>query len=320
MLKTNDLMCRFLFFLIWIAIPVNAQKINVNIQSDAAYFTENKDSILSYQIAEKSLNGRYSRCNYIHPLFGLDGQVLTEDFPEDHLHHRGVFWAWHQLYIGDKQMGDSWELKDFSYTIASVKEIKDGGNAKGIQTEVFWKSNLWVDAKGAEKAMVKEVTTIKVYPADKTFRQIDISISLLALEPNMRIGGSENIKGYGGFSTRMRLPEAIVFMGSSGQLKPQKTPVQSDYWMDFSGAMGINGTQGGLSILCHPENPSPSNQWILRAKNSMQNAVYPFPGATPVPLSQTTPTLLRYRLIVHNGHFNRDALKSNYTAYSRTNP
>ena len=34
-----------------------------------------------------------------------DGQVLTEDFPADHLHHRGIFWAWHQVYVGEKAMG-----------------------------------------------------------------------------------------------------------------------------------------------------------------------------------------------------------------------
>ncbi len=42
---------------------INAQKISFVIQGDAAYFMENKDSILNYQIAEKSLNGTYRRSN-----------------------------------------------------------------------------------------------------------------------------------------------------------------------------------------------------------------------------------------------------------------
>ena len=36
---------------------------------------------------------------YIHPLYGLDGEVLTDDFPADHLHHRGVFWAWPHVTV-----------------------------------------------------------------------------------------------------------------------------------------------------------------------------------------------------------------------------
>jgi hypothetical protein len=68
--------------------------------------TEGKAKVMFYQREHKSLNGKYSRANYIHPLYGLDGEVLTEDFPADHLHHRGIFWAWHQVWLGDKRVGD----------------------------------------------------------------------------------------------------------------------------------------------------------------------------------------------------------------------
>ena len=318
MIQTQIMLRSFLFIFICFSIAANAQKVQLKIKKDAAYFTEGKDSILSYQIAEKSLNGIATRCHYIHPLFGLDGEILTEDFPADHLHHRGVFWAWHQVYVGDKRLGDSWELKDFRWDIISVEELKGLGAARGIKTEVFWKSNLWVDADGNEKRVVKEVSTIKVYPAEKTYRQIDISIALLALVPNVQLGGSEDKKGYGGFSVRMRLPENIRFTGSTGSIQAKKTPVPSENWMDFSGALGKDGAEAGLSILCHPQNPKPSNQWILRSKNSMQNAVYPFPGATAVPISQTQPTVLRYRLLVHDRKFKTKDLKTLFDSYSDT--
>ena len=50
-----------------------------------------------------------------------------------------------------------------------------------------------------------------------------------------------------------------------------------------------------------PDNPGYPNPWILRASESAQNAVYPHPGATAVPLSTTQPTVLRYRLLIHEG-------------------
>src|SRR5688500_14074023 len=43
------------------------------------------------------------RASYIHPLYGLDGEVLTDDFPKDHTYHRGVYWAWPHLKIGDRE-------------------------------------------------------------------------------------------------------------------------------------------------------------------------------------------------------------------------
>ena len=56
----------------------------------------------------KSREGTHTRNNYV-DLFDFQGHEITEDFPADHLHHRGVFWAWHQVLVNGKQLGDSWE-------------------------------------------------------------------------------------------------------------------------------------------------------------------------------------------------------------------
>jgi hypothetical protein len=316
--KNLNVMKLFFLILCFISIVqhVIAQKINLKINSDVAYFTEGKDSILSYQIVAKSFNGTYKRSNYIHPLYTLDGQILTEDFPLDHLHHRGVFWAWHQLYIGNKRLGNAWEIKDFSWEIKSVVEIKNLIEARAIKAQILWKSNQWLDDNGNEKAVVKEIIKIKVYKKNTDYRKIDISISMIALEPNVRIGGSKNEKGYGGFSTRIRLTKDIRFSSSEGIVEPNKLPVKANGWMDISGSFGKNGTQAGLSILCHPSNPEPSNYWILRSKKSMQNAVYPFPGATTVSLSLKEPTILRYCLIIHNNSKSLD-IKALYNDYCK---
>ena len=306
----------FIFF-VSLGNLIEAKKIDVDVKADAVCFMEGKDSILVYQIAEKSLNGMYKRCNYIHPLYTLDGEVLTEDFPPDHLHHRGIFWAWHQLYIGDKRIGDAWDIKDFSWEIKSVRVLEEQGNARAIQTEVLWKSPQWKDADGNEKGVVRETTTIKVYPAEKSYRQIDFEISLIALEKNMRIGGSEDEKGYGGFSTRIRLADDIEFASSTGKVIPDNLPVKAGGWLDISGSIGKGGALAGLSILCHPDNPGYPNPWILRSSGSMQNAVYPHPGATAVPLSQTQPTILRYRLLIHEGNNEALDISKIYSDYTK---
>ena len=293
----------------------DSKQINVSINAYAAYFSEGNDSILKYQIAEKSLNGKYKRANYIHPLYSLNGTVLTEDFPEDHRHHRGIFWAWHQLYIGDKRIGDGWEIDHFSWDVVSVEELPQSSSAKAIQAEVLWKSDLWLDVEGNEKPFVKEVTTIKVYPKAENYRPIDIEITLLALEPNMRIGGSEDAKGYGGFSPRIKLPNDVAFTSSTGDVTPENLPVNAGPWMDISGSFGKMEKLSGITILCHPKNPKPIDQWILRKQRSMQNSVYPFPGAEPVALSQSHPTVLKYRIIIHNGDAKPLNVNSIYSDY-----
>ena len=40
-----------------------------------------------------------ARSSYVHPLYGLSGEVLTDDFPEDHYHHHGIFWTWPEVVL-----------------------------------------------------------------------------------------------------------------------------------------------------------------------------------------------------------------------------
>ena len=70
--------------------PSHASSVSVA-QRDGGYLiSESGDPVLFYRLEPTSFDGRYERSNYVHPLYGLDGEVLTEDFPEDHRHHRGV--------------------------------------------------------------------------------------------------------------------------------------------------------------------------------------------------------------------------------------
>lgn len=303
--------------LIFLAGQITFSQIHLKIEKEQSYFTEGKDSVLTYQAAEKSLNGKYIRSNYIHPLYNLDGSVLSEDFPADHLHHRGIFWAWHQLYIGNKRIGDGWEIENFSWDVAKVKSLKQKDHSKAIQTVVYWKSPLWTDKNGKEKPFVKETTLVRVHPKQNHYRLIDIEISLLALESNTRIGGSEDEKGYGGFSPRIKLSEDVIFTAPTGKIIPTNLAIPASEWMDISGSIGKNKQLAGLTILCNPQNPGFPNPWILRAKKSMQNAVYPYPGATAVPLSDKKPTVLKYRLIVHEGNAANIPIAEIFKNYSK---
>ncbi len=291
-----------LFFLLLTSVnSFLAQNITVFKTDSGVCFTEGNDTILFYQTKEKTLDGSVVKSNYIHPLYDLNGQVITEDSPVDHPHHRGLFWAWHQLYIGDKRIGDGWELKDIHMDVDSVYSKKNEDEAQQIVSKIFWKSPLWISKSGEEIPLVEENTKITVYPRKKNYRLVDLSISLIALEDNMKIGGAENPKGYGGFSYRIKLAKDTRFLSSTGDVEPMNLPVKAGPWMDVSGSIGKGNSKVGFTVICHPKNPNPINQWILRKSRSMQNAVYPYPGAEAVPLSKIQPTLLKYRLVIHSG-------------------
>lgn len=288
----------FVVFIVMIFSLSASSQVKMQKKEGGFLFTENNENVLFYQKEQKNTGGKYQRCNYIHPLWGIDGTVLTEDFPADHLHHRGIFWAWHQVWIGDKQIGDPWEIKDFVQQVTDIEYASKAGGAAGLKTEVEWKSPLW-KIQGEIVPYLKENTKITIHPKSGNYRKIDFEIRLLALAENLKIGGSADEKGYSGFSVRMILPDNITFSGPKGEITPENTAVKSAGYVNISGSVGKNKSQGGIVIVDHPENPGYPQPWILRKRNSMQNAAYP--GNLMVPVSIQKPLILKYSLLVYSG-------------------
>lgn len=289
-----------ILFLVLLSASSCSQTLTVNATNEGVWVYEKGKKVLFYQAKTKSKDGKYGRANYVHPLYGIDGAELTEDFPEDHLHHRGIFWAWHQVMIGDEQIGDAWECRDFEWEVAKSDYQWEDDLQLSLLIKTFWKSPQWRNASGVQEPFLEENTKITIHPTVKDYRIIDFEISLLALVPELKIGGSDDEKGYGGFSVRMKTPEDISFTSPEGEITPKTGPVHAGAWMDISGSIGTNGNNAGVMIISNPQNPSYPEPWILRKKESMQNIVYP--GRAPVPVSDKVPTILRYRLLVYKGH------------------
>ena len=256
---------------------------------------ENGKPVFVYQKKPKTLTGQYICNNYIHPLYNLNGDILTEEFPADHLYHRGVFWAWHQLYADGKRLGDGWTTDSISHEVVNGRSEKTGDRVQ-FMLDVLWHSLVFADGK----PFIDERTIITVHKLGAGVRKIDFEIKLKARVPELQLGGSADQKGYGGFSVRMRLPDGLIFTSDKGPVTPQDLQVKAGPWMDFSGKFGVGPEISGITILCHPGMPDYPEPWILRQKGSMQNVV--FPGQQRINLLMDKPVVLRYRIIIHNGN------------------
>lgn len=256
---------------------------------------EDGKPVFFYQRMPKALTGNHLYSNYIHPLYSLSGDTLTEEFPSDHPFHRGIFWAWHQLYVNNINLGDGWINDGILQDVTDIETNKNNGQAK-IMLNVLWKSS---NFKNGEPFM-NEHTSITVHPLESGIRIIDFKITLNALVEGLQIGGSADEKGYGGFCARIKLTDSIHFTSENGPVSPEELQVKAGSWMDFSAAFGRDKTVSGLTILCHPGNPDYPEPWILRQKGSMQNVV--FPGQKKFSIGINKPLVLRYRLIIHNGN------------------
>ncbi len=133
------------------------------------------------------------RSNYIHPVYGLDGEILTDDFPEDHYHHRGLYLAWPQIIVD----GDSLEL----WHIQGIEKRFEQwiGRETGPVFARLGVHNGWY---AGDKKVVGENVWITAFRKGAVGRIIDIEFTLTATESPVKIVGSPSLKGYGGFNYR----------------------------------------------------------------------------------------------------------------------
>ena len=235
----------------------------------------------------------YAIITYIRSII-LSGDILTEEFPADHPYHRGIFWAWHQLYIDNKRLGDGWTNDSISQEVVKINNNKRGDNVQ-FRFEVLWSSSVALDGK----PFLDERTTITVHKLESDIRKIDFEIQLNALVKGLQIGGSPDQKGYGGFCVRIKTSRQSVLYLRQWTGETQELQVKAGPWMDFSGKFGTGPEISGITILCNPGMPDYPEPWILRQKGSMQNVV--FPGSDRIDIPMDKPVVLRYRLIIHNG-------------------
>ncbi len=258
---------------------------------DGVQVYEGSRPVCFYHTRANSFKGKWSRADYLHPVMGLDGKPMTRDFPEDHPHHRGVFWAWHQVIVNGKQIPDMWACENFVWDVRKVDVVERTDSYIAIAAKVYWKSPLWKDGT---VPFVEERLTFRVNATEKNKRTISFEIALLPLEKEVQIGGAGNVKGYGGFSMRIPLPGDLAMTGSIGPVTPKVTAVEGGDSLQFTGS--FNGKKSSVTIRSDARNPGHPPKWILRKAGSCQNPVYP--GRTPATLSRDNPLVLRYSIVL----------------------
>lgn len=265
--------------------------------------------VLFYQFQPKTVNGKYERAGYVHPLFTLKGNILTENNPADHPYHRGIFWAWHQIWLNGEKVADGWMSEHISWQPIKLR-TKHSDTSVTINAKLTWE---YKPAGDHQEAIARENTKITVFRSSGTYRIIDFDITIKPLRNNLQFGGADDAKGYGGFCLRLKLPPDIQFVSGNRTVKPELTAVTAGPWMDFEGSFdGADQPLSGVALFCGAPKSGSTQKWILRSEKSMQNAV--FPGRTPIRLPQNG-WHLHYRVIVHSNKVGTEELEQLYKVY-----
>ena len=237
---------------------------------------------------------RLRRSCYLHPVYAPDGTtVLTDDFNQDHPHHRGIFWAWEVVAV-DGKTNDAWTVKGIKQKFVQWKARETNGLEARLDVE-----NGWYDG---DQQFVKEDVDIVTHPVTDQQRALDFTLTFEAVDkPVMIVGTPDGRKGYGGFAFRSAPrdggPTQTIIRTDTG-ISERDGVLARHPWAEIAG--NFKGVAAGVRVVDNPANPGyPTNGWLMRHSFALLNVSYP--GLTPVTLLPGKPLVLKYRVILFLG-------------------
>lgn len=270
---------------------------------------ENGRAALVYNHGVVEPNGEgVARNGYIHPLYGLDGDILTDDFPADHLHHRGVFFGWPTMTVLGKPV-DLWHLR-------GLRPLREGVHSIEVKEDhgSFDATNLWRLDEGTE--VVREHLRYVIHATSEGGRRIDVHATFTNLteEPIILAGSPQ--AAYGGLNVRMdgKRPDVRI-VTAAGQLEGDANFMEpSSPWAAHSSLPHAEAGRSGVAIFQHPGNPDfPARNWTLRRYGFLGAA---WPGERSHSISPGEGLDLRYRLLIHRGTAEEAKVAEHYAAWA----
>lgn len=237
------------------------------------------------QLAEGAPADR-RRSAYIYPLYTPAGVSVTDDFPKDHYHHRGLFWGWPVVETANGERYDLWMMRNGIET----RHERFSAQSSTTKEAILNIENAWY--AGGEK-LVKETVHIKAFPAKSGTRTLEVALTLEALTGPVTIKGSqEKGKSYGGLSVRFAPREQTRITADTGAVEKDEDLV-NHAWAALDAV--YNGKRATLRIDSDPKNPGGPPQWCLRKYGFIGAS---FPGQAGTTLEKGKPVTLRYTVIL----------------------
>ena len=273
-----------------LADPAIGKRVDAVFADDAVTLTEAGKTVLVYRTKPLDPAAEPGRSNYVGALYAPDGAALTEDRPGDHPHQRGVWWAWMKVQTGGKTVADGWYMKGLSYFVREKRFLGDAEGGGTLTVDVDWMVN-----SGPELVYVAtETTKVTVRPLKAGARRVEFDTTITSRVDALGLGGSEDDRGFGGFSIRLVDPERLTFVSGGKTIVPNGGAVTAGANMGFAWS-GDGAPAWAVGLACKA-NGQAVTRWMLYNDRSMQNCV--FPGRAPLVLKKGEALHLEETLVI----------------------
>jgi hypothetical protein len=246
---------------------------------------------------------RRSRACYVHPLWGLGGEVLTDDFPKDHYHHHGVFWTWPHIDIEGKEY-DLWADKDIHDKFVGWICRQAGPVAAVLGVENGW-------FVGDKKVMIERVW-LRTYAVAGDARALDLEFAWIPVGSPITLRGAPG-KSYGGLTVRFAPPsekETVIAVPSG--LTTADLPDTPLPWADMTSHFGGSPDPSGAAVFVPADHPNYPPTWLTRHYGAL---CVGWPGVTAQTFEPGKPIRLSYRVYIHKGAGDLQQLQQAYAGY-----
>ncbi len=228
-----------------------------------------------------------ARCCYLHPVYAPNGVVITDDFPKDHFHHRGISWMW-PVVIVDGQKYDLWTIKG----ILARSEKMENRAVGRDHAELSLRNGWYI----GERKVVEENVQIIVHPTVDGRRDIDFSMTFKPVGADVQIAGSpDENKGYGGFNIRFPPREGTRIDTASGR-DVKDSDLVPNAWAELTATYG--GKPASARITVDPKSAGFPNGWCLRHYGFLGAN---FPGLKPYKLEAAAPLAMKFTVTLGDG-------------------
>jgi hypothetical protein len=267
---------------------------------------ESERPVLVYRFGKMSLPGvrmAGTRSSYVHPIYGLDGETLTDDFPADHYHHHGLFWGWPHVKIGDREY-DLWKMRGIRIDFARWLAKEAGMDHAKLGVENGWFVR--------DKCVVKEELWLDIHPGGKEGRNLDVRLTWTATDKAVTLGGAEG-KSYGGLTLRFAPRKNTLITTPDGRAKEDLLITRLP-WADLSAT--FDGARGpsGAAIFVHPRHPQYPPEWMTRDYGVLAVG---WPGVKAETMEPGKAVTCQYRVWIHRGAPDAAEIAKQYDAYVR---
>ena len=253
----------------------------------------------------------FRRGGYLHPIYSLSGKVITDDFPPNHIHHHGVWFAWSNAEF-EGRATDFWNMGDGK---GHVEFVELGNTWSGVAHGGFTTKHRYVDlTSGSPKTALDEDWEVRILNRlrDQNFWVFDLSCTQRCASttikfPEYRYGGV-GLRGPWAWNGK----DAVSFLTSDGVRDRVKSHTMKARWCDMHGT--IDGQPVGIAVMGHPDN--------FRAPQPMRvHPSEPFFNFAPqqagdFELQPGKTYVARYRFVIHDGAPDKDLLDRLWASYA----